>query len=137
MNIRIETCESLDLLIELANLCGLAKSPNDPAGDLARILETEHGRGFVAYRDSQPIGMAMAGYEGRRGWLYYVGVIPEARRQRIAAKLVDTAVTYLGSLGAPKVLLFIRHGEEYLIDYYARLGFEPQAVTVLGKEISK
>ncbi len=135
MDVEIQTCNSLDLLVSLANACGLAKAPNDPSGDLARILATDYGRAFVAFRNDQPIGMAMAGYEGRRGWLYYVGVIPMARRQGIAVKLVDAVVTYLRSIGAPKVLLFIRNEDEHLINYYAQLGFEPQAVTVLGREL--
>jgi hypothetical protein len=42
---------------------------------------------------------------------------------------------YLRSLGAPKVLAFIRDGDEHLIDYYARLGFTPQPVSVIGKEL--
>lgn len=135
MNIKVETCESLDLLTALAHTCGLDKAPNNPSEDLARILATEHGKAFVAFGDEQPIGMAMAGYEGRRGWLYYVGVVPEVRRHGVAPKLVEAATTYLRTLGVPKVLLFIRDGEEALIDYYARFGFQPQGVTVLGKEL--
>lgn len=137
MDIEIQCCTSLELLVTLAQSCGLAVPPNDPLADLARILATQHGRAFVALVPERAIGMAVAGYEGRRGWIYYVGVIPEARRRGVASKLIDKAANYLGSIGAPKVLVFIREGEEHLIGYYARLGFERQAITVLGKELDE
>lgn len=112
------------------------RPPNDPKKDLTRILATQDGRAFIAVSQNQPIGIAVAGYEGKRGWLYYIGVIPEARGQGVAQKLIDAALTYLRTLGAPKVLLFIREGDEHLIAYYERFGFVQQAVTVLGKELT-
>ena len=134
-DIQIRECTSLDILVSIANNCGLDQPPNDPAADLARILSTPYGKAFVAFYQDKPIGMAVAGYEGRRGWLYYVGVFSEFRRRGVGSQLVKMGTGYLSALGAPKVLLFIRDGQEHLASFYNHLGFTEQPVAVYGKEL--
>lgn len=134
---QICSCDSLDVLVKLAKTCGLDESPNNPAEDLGRILATPYGRAFAAFDGDNPIGMAVVSYDGRRGWISYVGVIPEARRHGVALKLVDTALVYLEELGAPRASLLIRENSKDLIGFYNKIGFLQQPVTVMSKDLLK
>src|SRR5579864_64434 len=46
---------------------------------------------FVAIAGSLVIGTVMAGYDGHRGWIYSVAVLPDRRREGIGSQLIGAA----------------------------------------------
>lgn len=62
---------------------------------------------LVAEKDSQIIGVIMAGNDGRRGYIYHTAVRPDYRRMGIAGKLVDQAMNELSALGINKAALVV------------------------------
>jgi ribosomal protein S18 acetylase RimI-like enzyme len=76
-----------------------------PAASIARKLAFGDGLFWLAQRDGRVIGTAMAGYDGHRGWLYSVGVHPDARGADVGRALVARAERELAALGCPKVNL--------------------------------
>ena len=48
----------------------------------------------------------MAGYDGHRGWIYYLAVKRDYQRQGIATKIVREAENRLLEMGCPKVDLW-------------------------------
>jgi ribosomal protein S18 acetylase RimI-like enzyme len=89
------------------------------AGPTSTVLLLEH--------DGATIGTVMAGYDGHRGWLYYLGVLPAHRRLGHARALVDAACQVLAAQGCPKVELMVRQGNPAAA-LYERLGWERQQV---------
>ncbi len=77
----------------------------------------------------------MAGYDGHRGWLYYLATAAERRGEGIARRLVETAEEGLRALGCPKVELMVRPENTAVHDFYARLGYEPFDVWMTGKRL--
>ena len=78
---------------------------------------------FLALLDKQVVGGCMAGYDGHRGWLYAVAILPEKRRNGIGAALVKETIAALNSLGCIKVNLQIRSHNRQVADFYQALGF--------------
>ena len=107
---------------------------NDPSGVLAAKLEIDD-LVFIAETDSRLIGACMAGYDGHRGWLYAVAVLPEYRRDGTGASLVETAVQALKSKGCIKVNLQIRAGNEAVMSFYRSLGFSQEERISMGRHI--
>ena len=119
--------------ITLWEACGLTVPWNDPGTDFDRAISNETSKIIGGFNRKELIATVMTGYEGHRGWLYYVAVAPEYRRSGIAKQLIDAAEAWLKSLGAPKVMLMVRTGNTGADALYQALGYEVSDVTTYGK----
>jgi len=77
----IRTCQASDktAVISLWQECGLVVPWNNPEADIARKLADSPGMFFLGELDSQLIASCMAGYDGHRGWIYYLAVKSSSR----------------------------------------------------------
>lgn len=132
MDIRSISQADQSALIELWDACGLLRTWNDPQADLRRALYHPTADVFGGFEDGALIATAMAGYDGHRGWLYYVAVAPDRQHAGLGEKIVAHAEDWLKSLGAPKVMLMVRTGNPSA-DFYERLGYELSDVATYGK----
>lgn len=69
------------------------------------------------------VGACMAGYDGHRGWLYAVAVLPDHRRTGIGEQLVSQSIDALRELGCVKINLQIRVDNTEVAGFYKSLGF--------------
>jgi ribosomal protein S18 acetylase RimI-like enzyme len=90
---------------------------------------------FVAARDSEPVATCMAGYDGHRGWIYYLAVAPGLQRQGIATNLVGMSEAELVRLGCPKIDLMVRNTNQAVIEFYRALDYGDDPVVVLSKRL--
>lgn len=115
--------------------------PGDPARNQAAYaipakLAMEDGLFFVAEASERAVaGTIMAGWDGHRGWLYTVAVLPDQQRSGIGRRLVQTALDALKSRGCAKVNLQIREGNEAVAQFYQGLGFSAEPRTSMGRTI--
>ena len=82
---------------------------------------------------SRLVGAVMAGFDGTRGWIHHLAVLPEHRRQGIATALVRAAEVGLRELGCPKVNLQIRASNAEVQAFYRSLGYEAEDRISMGK----
>jgi len=61
-------------VIALWEKCGLLRPQNDPRKDIVRKLKVNPEFFLVAEEGGRIVGTVMAGYEGHRGWINYLGV---------------------------------------------------------------
>lgn len=112
-----------------------SRAHRDPAASIARKLDFGDGLFWLAERAGRVVGTAMAGWDGHRGWLYSLGVHPEARRAGIGARLVAEAERALVARGCPKVNLQILAGNDAAMEFWRRLGYAQDAVVPFGKRL--
>ena len=122
-------------VIDLWKKCNLIVPPNDPVEDIQKKLDFQPELLFVALLNGQLIGSVMVGYEGHRGWLNYVAVLPNYQRQGYGKKLVGKAIVELRKLGCLKVNVQVRKNNPSAIEFYKRLGFKDDNVTGLGMRL--
>ncbi|WP_347303792.1 GNAT family acetyltransferase [Croceibacterium sp. TMG7-5b_MA50] len=115
----------------LWHTCALTRPWNDPAADFARALACPTATVLLLEQAGAPIGTVMAGYDGHRGWLYYLAVDPAHQRQGHARALVQAACPFLQQQGCPKVELMVRNGNPATA-LYQHLGWQRQDVEVWG-----
>lgn len=123
-------------LPELAALwetCGLTRPWNDPMADARLAIEGATST-ILGLRDGEAlIASVMVGFDGHRGWIYYLAVAPDHRRAGLGRQLMDAAEAWLRERGAPKVQLMVRTSNEEALGFYEALGLERQQVVTLGR----
>lgn len=112
-----------------------AHPQRDPAASLARKLEFGDGLFWLAESEGRVVGTAMAGYDGHRGWLYSVGVHPQARRAGVGARLVVEAERALAALGCPKVNLQVFAANSAAQEFWRSVGYSQDEVVGFGKRL--
>ncbi len=106
---------------------------NKPELDIERKLKVQRDLFYVAEIDSQIIGTVMAGYDGHRGWIYYVAVDADIRRQGIGSALMARAEQGLKEAGCSKINLQIREGNKEVVAFYEKLGYHIEPRVSMGK----
>ncbi len=127
--------EYQDAVVDLWKRCNLTVPQNDPVEDIQKKLDFQPALFFIALLNGEPIGSIMVGYEGHRGWLNYLAVLPNHQKRGYGRKLVEKAIDALKKMSCQKVNLQIRRNNVSAIDFYKHLGFKEDDVTSLGKRL--
>jgi ribosomal protein S18 acetylase RimI-like enzyme len=112
-----------------------ARPQRAPRASIARKLAFGDGLFWLAEQAGRVVGTVMAGYDGHRGWVYSLGVHPDARRAGVGRALLGVAEEALASRGCPKVNLQVLAGNEAAQAFWRRAGYAPDAVVSLGKRL--
>ena len=126
-------------VIALWKTCELFRPWNDPGRDIESARAAGSCEIFVAVAgegEGSIIGSVMAGYDGHRGWVYYLAVSPDHRSRRLGGMLMRHAENWLEGLGAPKVMLMIREENEGVRRFYDGLGYEVEKRTIMSRRVS-
>lgn len=120
-------------VVDLWEACGLLRPWNDPYRDIAHKTAVDDDLFLVDETDGVVVGSVMAGYDGHRGWIYYLAVHPDHRGEGVGRELMDVAEKRLWDLGSPKINLQVRTDNLEVIRFYERLGYTADEVMSLGK----
>jgi ribosomal protein S18 acetylase RimI-like enzyme len=123
-------------VVALWHACELTRPWNDPQADFALALEGATSTVLVA-RGEAIEGSVMVGFDGHRGWVYYLAVSPDQRRNGLGRALMAAAEDWLRTRGAPKIQLMVREDNAEAIGFYESLGLERQKVAVFGRFMGK
>lgn len=124
-----------DNVIELWKQCGLVFPQNDPGRDIERKLKVNPEGFLVGELDGKIVATCMAGYEGHRGWINYLAVVPRYRRRGFATVLMQRAENLLRRAGCPKINLQVRTSNSDVIEFYKANGYSIDDVVGMGKRL--
>jgi hypothetical protein len=85
--------------------------------------------------DDKLVGTAMAGFDGHRGWVYYLGVDPDYRRRGIGTALMRRVESKLSAMGCPKLNLQIRAHNAEVQAFYEELGYFSEDRISMGRKL--
>ena len=112
VDIRAATAADVDAVLAVwaAARSAAARTPDDP--DVVRLLlDRDPGALLVAEAGGEIVGALIAGWDGWRGNVYRLVVLPAHRRQGIGRRLVEAGHDRLRALGARRVTALVG-GEE-------------------------
>ena len=112
-----------------------AQPHNNPARDIRTKREVQPELFLVALVEDQVVGTAMAGFDGHRGWVYYLGVDPEYQRHGIGTSLMKRVESRLLAMGCPKLNLQIRANNLDVQAFYESLGYFAEDRLSMGKKL--
>ena len=105
------SCEGLNL-----------RDADSPRG-IARYLERNPGLSFVAQHETGIVGSLLAGHDGKRGYIQHLAVDASARRQGVAAQLVELCLEALLAQGIVKSHVHVINSNQLGRDFWSRRGW--------------
>jgi ribosomal protein S18 acetylase RimI-like enzyme len=137
MQIRPYQSSDEESVIELWKQCNLTRPWNDPRKDIRRKLAVNPEWFLIAQINGAVVGTLMAGYEGHRGWINYLAVSPDRRREGIGRELMLRAEKILAEVNCPKINLQVRTTNAEAIEFYRAIGYAVDDVISMGKRLQK
>lgn len=129
------TATDASAVIALWHACGLTRPWNDPQADYDLALVTPTSAILVAREGEVILASIMTGFDGHRGWVYYLGVDPTLRRAGLGRLMMAAAEDWLRAIGSPKVQLMVRGDNRDATGFYKALGYEVQDVVTIGRRL--
>ena len=122
-------------VIALWQAAGLTRPWNDPGNDFDLALTNPTSTVLLA-RDGETLaGSVMAGFDGHRGWVYYLATDPAQLSGGIGKALMRAAEQWLQGLGCPRVRLMVRADNLAARGFYTAIGYDDQDVVTMGRTL--
>ncbi len=122
-------------VIELWKKCNLTRPQNDPKKDIQRKLKVNPELFLVGVEKNKVIATVMGGYDGHRGWVYYLGVDPDYQKKGLGRQMMETIEKKLKAAGCPKINLQVRTDNLGAVKFYERIGYKMDETVQLGKRL--
>lgn len=135
MIVRQFKAQDTDQVVALWQECELTRPWNNPLLDIERKQQQDDSLFLVGELDNHLIASVMGGYDGHRGWMYYLAVSPKHQRCGYARELISHLEQKLIALGCPKLNLQIRSDNIAVQEFYHEIGFTEDATVSMGKRL--
>lgn len=96
---------------------------DDSVAGITKFINRNPSTCFVAEERGSIIGSLMAGYDGRRGYVYHTAVLPEFRGRGVGGALVKKMLNAMRALGVTKVALVAFSANESGNSFWQKHGF--------------
>lgn len=124
-----------EAVLSLWEACGLTRPWNNADADFKRAIDGATSDILCLEEDGKLLATVMVGDDGHRGWVYYLGVLPDGRRKGFGRMIMAAAEQWLHERDAPKIQLMVRDDNEQAIGFYKALGYELQPVVTIGRRL--
>ena len=123
----------IDDVVTLWQRCFLARPWNDPHADIALARRGDSSTILVGREAGRIVATAMVGYDGHRGWVYYVAVDPDCRLGGHGRIIMAAAEDWLRARGIQKMQLLVRGDNAKVHAFYQSIGYAPQDRVIFAK----
>lgn len=137
MGVRIEAAAPADCVavVRLWQATGLTRPWNDSARDFDTALANPTSTVLLAWADDALAGSVMAGFDGHRGWVYYLAVAPDLAKRGIGKALMEAAEDWLRGAGCARLRLMVRGDNLAARGFYQAIGYTEQDVVTMGRSL--
>jgi ribosomal protein S18 acetylase RimI-like enzyme len=124
IGIRVGSREDVDSVLAVwAEARSLAASTPDDAEGVARLVDHTPDALLVADCDGRLVGVLVAAWDGWRGNMYRLAVLPAYRGRGVARRLVEAGHERLRAKGARRVTALVAHAEEEATALWRAMGY--------------
>ena len=123
VEIRLAVAAEAAALLELWGVAGSSASNTDRLEYVADTIEWPGSRVLVAISGDRLVGSLIATWDGWRGNMYRLAVLPEHRRQGIATALVREGERLLLELGSRRLVAIVLVEEPGAAAFWVRAGY--------------
>ena len=135
INYRLFTKEDREAVIDLWRRCELIVPWNDPKKDILRKLSVNDDLFILAEEKERIIVSSMGGYDGHRGYIYYLAVLPEFQEKGVGSNILKIIEKKLLNIGCPKINLFVRNTNLSVKAFYKKNMYKVQKSQIYGKRL--
>ena len=128
--ITIKPCrpEETAAVLDLWQTAEATPSVTDDIEELKRLVNENNDLFLIAEHDGRIVGTIIGGWDGWRGNIYRLAVLPEYRRQGIGRALVEEVESKLLARGARRISALVEHKHALAMSFWNSLnnsGYEP------------
>ena len=126
MKIRNFTLEDYQQVIVLWKTCELPYKPlgRDSKESIEKELEKGIAHFLLAEQNDRIVGSVLATHDGRKGWINRLAVLPEFRKQGLAASLVYEAERRLQAEGIGIIACLIEDDNPTSLEVFECFGYQ-------------
>lgn len=96
--------------------------PTDTHGEVTKLVGEAAAVLLVAEADGRLVGTVIGGWDGWRGNIYRLAVLPAYRRRGIARALVGEAERRMRRMGARRISALVESDHRWATDFWDSLG---------------
>lgn len=111
-------------LLDLWHHADAGPSPTDTTEQVDEVIRDPAASVLVAVDNDLLVGSIIGGWDGWRGNLYRLAVLPSYRRRGVARALVAAAEERLAERGARRVSALVEHDHPWAVGFWDSL-YEP------------
>jgi hypothetical protein len=123
----------IEAAVALWREAGLLRPWNDPRADIRLALAGPSSAIIAAREQARLAATVMVGWDGHRGWIYYLAVARDLQRRKIGARMVKAAEDWLVRRDAPKLNLLVRAENAAVLGFYESLGYRRSDTVLLQR----
>ena len=120
--IRPARSEEAPQILALWQEADATPSPTDTRDEVMKLLGEASAVLLVAEADGRLVGTVIGGWDGWRGNIYRLAVLPAYRRRGIARALVGEAERRLSGMGARRISALVESDHPWATDFWDSLG---------------
>jgi ribosomal protein S18 acetylase RimI-like enzyme len=127
--------DEIEAAVALWEACDLTRPWNDPRADIRRAFAGASST-ILAHREAgRLVATVMVGADGHRGWVYYLAVAPDRRKQGLGEAMMRAAEAWVAARGMPKMQLMVRMENAAAAGFYHAIGYETEERLLLAKRL--
>jgi len=121
-------------VIRLWRECNLVVGWYDPSIDIDRKLRVDPDLFLTGHLGEKVVASVMGGYEGHRGWINFLAVLPEYQGRGYGSEMMSAVEGMIAEKGCPKINLQVRSYNTGVIEFYKKIGYINDEVISFGKK---
>ena len=133
MNIRNYQESDYSEVLKLWKKAGITTGHSDEEEEVKKILKVNPETFLVGVLDGKVIGSVIGGYDGRRGLIHHLAVLPKNQGKGFGKKLMVEVEKRFAEMGVVKSHLLIDSDNKDVINFYLRIGWELRDLTVMSR----
>ena len=132
---RVATAADRAAVVALWGAAGLVRGWNPPEADFDQALANPSSTVLILQigEDPSPRGTVMVGFDGHRGWVYYLATDPAHRGAGHGKALMRAAEDWLRAKGCRKLELIVRGDNTPVRGFYFAQGYTVEDRALLAK----
>lgn len=122
--IRVATRREIAGVLDVWRAAEAVESVTDDTASLERLMRRDPEALLIVELRGRLVGTLIVGWDGWRGALCRLAVLPEARRRGVATALVHEGERRLTALGARRIAAIVVDEHHHAVAFWRALGFE-------------
>ncbi len=118
--------------IKIWQKAGIHLSASDRKDEIDKMLKHNPNLCLALENNNQMIGLVLGGFDGRRGWIHHLAVLPEFQGKGYGKLLMDELISRFKNMNIVKVKLEVVEDNRKVIEFYKHLGWDerPEIITM-------